>query len=270
MKRFLRSKLFISTILLLCAGFLSFWVLPKVNNSKSETVTVIQMVEDVNAGTRISESMVTTKEIGKYGVDNAVLTKKSDIVGKYAAITIRRGTNMYSDMFVDEFNQVDGALDSILKPTDRLVTVSLDSAAAGMTTMLKPGSVVDVMTQQAQTTTVDEYGYQSDDDTIVMEQTPLLKNVVVYKIYNNALNETDVLQRQYNSMLEANDEDDFDESLIPAYVTLIVNDEQAVKLGNQEYSGTVHLVLHPTEAYTADGIVQVEVSNAAEPSGITE
>lgn len=269
MSRILRSKLFISIILLICAGFLTFWVLPQVNNAKSETVTVVQMIEDVNAGTRISETMVTTKEIGKYGVDNAVITKKDDVVGKYAATNIRRGTNVYSDMFVNEFTQVDGALDSILKPTDRLVTVTLPSAAAGMAKMLKPGSVVDVLTQQAKkAAVVDEYGYAEEDDTIIMEQVPLMQNVVVYKIYNNALDETDELQRRYTSLLEANDgsEEDFDSSMIPVYVTLIVNDEQALKLGNQEYNGNIHLVLHPTEEYTADGIVQVENDNAAAPS----
>ena len=33
--------------------------------------------------------------------------------------------------------------------------------------------------------------------------------------------------------------------MVPAYVTLIVNNDQAVKLANQDYDGTVHLVLYP-------------------------
>ena len=55
------------------------------------------------------------------------------------------------------------------------------------------------------------------------------------------------LQRQWKSLLELNNgsETSFDSSLVPAFATLIVNDEQAVKLANEEYSGTIHLVLHP-------------------------
>ena len=40
--------------------------------------------------------------------------------------------------------------------------------------------------------------------------------------------------------------------MVPAYVTLIVNNEQAVKLANQEYDGTVHLVLYPEIEATED------------------
>ena len=35
-------------------------------------------------------------------------------------------------------------------------------------------------------------------------------------------------------------------------MTLIVNNEQAVKLANQEYDGTVHLVLYPEIETTED------------------
>ena len=80
-----------------------------------------------------------------------------------------------------------------------------------------------------------------------MEMTTLLKNVIVYKLQNQAMEDVTSLNRKFYSIQQANDgsEKDFDSSLVPAFVTVIVNDEQAVKLANQEYSGTVHMLLHP-------------------------
>ena len=192
--------------------------------------------------------MLSTKKIGRYGVDAAVITKKSDIVGKYAAKDIRHDSNLYSDMFADDWSEVDGAVDTLLKDGDKLITLSLDSAAQSVGGQAKPGDVVDILTQKAVKVSLDEYGQAvGNTDKIEMEMTTLLKNVIVYKLQNQAMEDVTSLNRKFYSIQQANDgsEKDFDSSLVPAFVTVIVNDEQAVKLANQEYSGTVHMLLHP-------------------------
>ena len=246
MLKFLRSKLFISIILLALAAVLTFVLLPKMYGSQQATEDVVQFIDDVNAGTQISEEMLSTKKIGRYGVDAAVITKKSDIVGKYAAKDIRHDSNLYSDMFADDWSEVDGAVDTLLKDGDKLITLSLDSAAQSVGGQAKPGDVVDILTQKAVKVSLDEYGQAvGNTDKIEMEMTTLLKNV--YKLQNQAMEDVTSLNRKFYSIQQANDgsEKDFDSSLVPAFVTVIVNDEQAVKLANQEYSGTVHMLLHP-------------------------
>ena len=138
MLKFLRSKLFISIILLALAAVLTFVLLPKMYGSQQATEDVVQFIDDVNAGTQISEEMLSTKKIGRYGVDAAVITKKSDIVGKYAAKDIRHDSNLYSDMFADDWSEVDGAVDTLLKDGDKLITLSLDSAAQSVGGQAKP------------------------------------------------------------------------------------------------------------------------------------
>ena len=244
MLKFLRSKLFISIILLALAAVLTFVLLPKMYGSQQATEDVVQFIDDVNAGTQISEEMLSTKKIGRYGVDAAVITKKSDIVGKYAAKDIRHDSNLYSDMFADDWSEVDGAVDTLLKDGDKLITLSLDSAAQSVGGQAKPGDVVDILTQKAVKVSLDEYGQAvGNTDKIEMEMTTLLKNVIVYKLQNQAMEDVTSLNRKFYSIQQANDgsEKDFDSSLVPAFVTVIVNDEQA----NQEYSGTVHMLLHP-------------------------
>lgn len=248
MLKFLRSKLFISLILLALAAVLTFILLPQLYGSQQATEDVVQFIDDVNAGTQISEDMLATKKIGRYGVDSAVITKKSDIVGKYAAKDIRHDSNLYSDMFADDWSEVDGAVDTLLKEGDKLITLSLSTGAQSIGGQAKPGDIVDILTQKPATVKLDEYNQPvGDTEKIEMEMTTLLKDVVVYKLQNQALEDVTSLNRKFYSIQQENDgsEKDFDSSLVPAYVTVVVNDEQAVKLANQEYNGKVHMLLHP-------------------------
>lgn len=240
MRKFFRSKLFISIILLIMAALLTFVFLPKLYGSQSETVDVVQFIDDVNVGTKISPDMLVTKTIGKYGVDASVIKTKEAVVGKYAANDIRRDTNLYSDQFVDAFEEADGAIDQLLQKGDKLVTVSLATGATSVGGMVKPGQYVDVLTEKRS-----EQDYYTED--VEMELVELLRNVRVYKLQNSAMEDISALQRQWKSLLELNNgsETSFDSSLVPAFATLIVNDEQAIKLAEQEYDGKIHLVLHP-------------------------
>ena len=58
MRRFFRSKLFISIILLVMAALLTFVFLPKLYGSQSETIDIVQFIDDVNVGTKISLSLI--------------------------------------------------------------------------------------------------------------------------------------------------------------------------------------------------------------------
>lgn len=264
MLKFFRSKLFISIILLLMAAILTFAFLPKMYGSQNTTMTVVQFINDVNLGTKISEDMLVTKTIGQYGVDKSVITSKAQIVGKYATNDIRHDTNLYSDMFTDNWNEVDGVIDTLLKDGDKLVTLTLSSGAKSVGGLVNPGDYVDVLTQKASAVTLDEW--VTPDDKIEMEMTQLLTHVRVYKLQNNALEDISELSRKYHSLVEANDgsEENFDSSMVPAYVTLIVNNDQAVKLANQEYDGTVHLVLYPEIKKAADTATENKDTKPAE------
>lgn len=253
MKKFFRSKLFICFILLILAGVLTFGFLPRMYGSQTATVEVVQLIKDVEMGTRISESMLVTKTIGSYGVDNSVIKNKADIVGKYATSEIRRDSNLYSDMFSAEWTDIEGAVDTMLKPEDRIINVSMKNISASVGGQLKPGDIVDVYTEVIAAPVPNEYGYTEDGKKIKMELAPLMQNVRVYKILNNALEDITELNRKYTSLVERNDgsEQNFDSSMIPATISLIVSNEQALKLATQEYSGTIHLVKHPVSANEA-------------------
>ena len=282
--RFLRSKLFISIVLLALAALLAFALLPKLYNAQAQTVDAVQLVNNVKAGEQITDDMVTTRTVGKFGLDSAVITAKDQIIGKYAATDLRRGINLYGDMFVENWSEVDGALEMEIQKFYDLgfvrVTLSLPNLASSVGAEIIPGSVVDIMTQvitsydeeeeeeepaeePAAEPELDEFGFPivsggdtagSDvspfgnnyyNDEVVMEQTDTLRHVLVFDVQNAEGSSISELRREYTMMIENGEEDNFDASLIPSVVTLIVSPEQAVALANQETRGYIHLALVP-------------------------
>lgn len=250
-KKVFRSKLFISMIFLILVAVMVFYLLPLNYEKQNQTVDVIQLIDNVSVGTKITESMVTTRTIGLYGVDNSVITKKEDVIGKYALTDIRRTSNLYADMFTSEWEEVEGAIDMLLTENDRLITISLGSAAKSIGGKIKAGSVIDILTINTGNDSeiqYDEFGNPIESkNSEGLTLLPLMENVIVYDVLNNALESITDLRRQWISLVENGDAaaQNFDASMVPAYVTLVVSAEQALLLANQEYNGEFHFLLKP-------------------------
>ena len=60
----LKSKAFLGGICLLLAAGIAFFVIPRFYNNQKATVTVIKATQEIAEGTTITESMVTTSEVG--------------------------------------------------------------------------------------------------------------------------------------------------------------------------------------------------------------
>ena len=255
MLRFLRSKLFISLVLICLAFFLSFVVLPRMYGQQDQTVDIVMFVSDVNLGTRITENMIRTKTVGKYGLEMSAITDKNAIIGKYAAKDIDYRLPLLPDMFADSFEEVDGAVDTLIKPGQKLFTISTSTLAKSVAAQIKPGAKVDIYTQVIPEPEYDEWGNKIDvDDEVEFELLPCMTGVLVYKVQNAAGEDIAELTRKWQAAIEAGSEEDAGGSLIPSVVTLIVNDEQSLVLSKQEYVGTMHMALHPSVDLDGDGI----------------
>jgi len=268
--KFLRSKLVISFVLLILAGVLTFVFIPRIYGTQSETMHVIQLIDDAKLGTRITEDMLVTKEIGKYGVDRAVITSKDAIIGKYATKDIRHDTNLYSDMFTDTWSEIDGAMDTLLVDEDRLVAVSLSNLADSVGGTVRAGDTIDVVTTKT------ESGYDEYSSVVEKKYSVMLgeyKGLMVYKVVNSAGEDISELSRKYISMVEANDgsEENFDSSLIPAVAILIapptMTDTQKAALVEQSRNNSVSLILHPN---LDSGNPEEETTTEQQSQNVTE
>ena len=255
MLRFLRSKLFISLVLICLAFFLSFVVLPRMYGAQDQTVDIVMFVSDVNLGTRITENMIRTKTVGKHGLDMNAITDKNAIIGKYAVKDIDYRLPLLPDMFADTFEEVDGAVDTLIKPGQKLFTITTSTLAKSVAAQIKPGAKIDIYTQVIPEPEYDEWGNEIEtDDEIEFELLPSMTGVLIYKVQNAAGEDIAELTRKWQAAIEAGSEEDAGGSLIPSVVTLIVNDEQSLILSKQEYAGTVHMALHPSVDLDGDGV----------------
>ena len=207
-----QNKIVVGVICIVIAAILAFFFLPSISKSKSNTETIFVVKNAVAEGTKIEESMLVEKEVGGYGLPQSIIKDKDKIVGKYATCNITPDdlilTSKLSDFAANQ------KLDKVMSQGNMLVTVSLDSVASAVGNHLKSGDIISIV------------GY-ANDAVVAYEE---LKALEVYSIENeNAEKLEDV---------ENNEEAEH----LASTVTLIVNQVQAEKLIQAEYSGKVHAV----------------------------
>lgn len=207
-----QNKIVVGVICIVIAAILAFFFLPSISKSKSNTETIFVVKNAVAEGTKIEESMLVEKEVGSYGLPQSIIKDKDKIVGKYASCNITPDDFILSSKLSDfAANQ---KLDKVMSQGNMLVTVSLDSVASAVGNHLKSGDIISIV------------GY-ANDAVVAYEE---LKALEVYSIENeNAEKLEDV---------ENNEEAEH----LASTVTLIVNQVQAEKLIQAEYSGKVHAV----------------------------
>lgn len=207
-----QNKIVVGVICIVIAAILAFFFLPSISKSKSNTEKIYALKNAVAEGTKIEESMLVEKEVGSYGLPQSIIKDKDKIVGKYASCNITPDdlilTSKLSDFAANQ------KLDKVMSQGNMLVTVSLDSVASAVGNHLKSGDIISIV------------GY-ANDAVVAYEE---LKALEVYSIENeNAEKLEDV---------ENNEEAEH----LASTVTLIVNQVQAEKLIQAEYSGKVHAV----------------------------
>lgn len=207
-----QNKIFVGVGCVVLAAVMAFILLPSVNRSKNGTVKILKLKENISAGTQIDEKMLEEKEVGKYGLPESIVNDKDKVVGKFAACSIS------SDDFILSLKLSDFAaskkIDGVMNAGKMLVTVSLDSVAAAVGNHLQSGDIVSII------------GYADNTVTAYEE----LKNLEVFSVENDDAQNLDDVENDENA------------EKIASNLTLIVNQAQAEKLVQAEYSGKVHAV----------------------------
>ena len=207
-----QNKIFIGVGCVMLAAVMAFILLPSVNRSKNGTVKILKLKENISAGTQIDEKMLEEKEVGKYGLPESIVNDKDKVVGKFAACSILSDDLILSSKLSDF--AASKKLDGVMNAGKMLVTVSLDSVAAAVGNHLQSGDIVSVI------------GYADNTVTAYEE----LKNLEVFSVENDDAQNLDDVENDENA------------EKIASNITLVVNQAQAEKLVQTEYSGKVHAV----------------------------
>ena len=207
-----QNKIFIGIACIVTAAVMAFILLPSVNRNKNGTVKILKLKENISAGTQIEETMLEEKEVGKLGLPESVVSDKNAIVGKFAACSISSDDLILTSKLSDY--AASKKLDNVMNNGKMLVTVSLDSVAAAVGNHLQSGDIVSII------------GYADNAVTAYDE----LKNLEVFSVENDDAQNLEDAQNDENA------------EKIASNITLVVNQAQAEKLVQTEYSGKVHSV----------------------------
>ena len=140
--KLLKNRIFLSTLCFVLAAGFSFLLLPHFYADKNATTMVLRAAGDIKAGTEISEHDLVNVEVGSFGLPEGVLNDKAQVVGKVAQTDIAKGDYFFSQKLGKYL--VSELLDRIEKNNQRLVTVSVPSIAAGLSSHLLAGDFVTV------------------------------------------------------------------------------------------------------------------------------
>ena len=225
--KILKNRIFLSALCIIVAAAVSFVLLPRFYENKDATVMVLRAVEDIPAGTRIEDEHLVQAEVGKLGLPEDVINDKSQIVGKIAQTDIFKG-DYFSPKKLGEY-LADEKLDHIAKNNQRLITISVPSIAAGLSSNLQSGDIVTV----AVFITKASDGQSASPQVILY---PELKGLEVYSVENARTQSTaQVREQQAEGQSSSGDP-------VPKAVTLVATEAQATKLIEAEYTGKLHLI----------------------------
>lgn len=228
MIKLFKSKIFIGTICLLLAAVLAFGLLPRLYKSQSSTVQVVTMKQTVQYGTKITDDMLSVTEAGSYGLPVGVVTDKANIVGLVANSTLYAGEYLWRERFItaEEYEKLSPANPKLAEGS-YLLTLSLPAASAGVAGILRGGATVDVYSSH-------------EDDAGNVKTFKVLEAIKVYNVLNSKLQSLDDLDAKLKSTSDAASSN-YD--LAPAYVIVIVNEQQAETLIGLEATKSLHLAL---------------------------
>lgn len=228
MIKLLKSKIFIGTICLLLAAVLAFGLLPRLYKSQASTIQIVTLKQTVESGTEITEGMISATEVGSFGLPEGVVTNQADVIGLVANSTLYGGEYLWRDRFItaEEYKKASN-LDYELKNGSYLLTVSFPTTSAGIAGVLRGGSTVDVYSA-------------AEDDVGNVSVEKALESIKVYKVLNSKLQSLDELDANMKSNSEANS---LDYDLVPAFVIVMVNEQQAKTLIYLEKTQALHLAL---------------------------
>ncbi len=234
MIKLLKNRIFIGAVCLLLAGILTFGLLPGLYSRQASTAEIVRLNQTVEAGTVITDDMLTVAEVGAYGLPDGVVREKSQIVGLVAGSAIYAGEYLWLDRFAapEDYQADKKSGDFGLSEGTYLLTISLPSESSGLAGILRSGDTVDV--------------YSYSDETGASVASVALTGVSVYQVLNSKLVSLDDLDVKLGADPDT-DESDYD--FAPAYVVFIVNEQQARVLIGLEKDEALHLTLRETEVH---------------------
>ncbi len=227
-----RGRLLIGLLCLVIAAAVAFFLLPRLFASQSETENVIRVATDIPAGTVITKDMITTSDVGSYGLSSDVIRDEAEAIGMVAAEPLYTGEYLNGRRLVTE-EEYAGSKSSLaqLPAGMNVVTIEIPGSSAGVAGVLRSGDQVDVYEYKT---------WENEDGEKESAAELCMGSVYVIDVLNRnmqSLSELDDLK----AALPEGDNTSFD--FAPMYVVFRCTKAQIMTLIELERADALHLAL---------------------------
>ena len=218
--KFLKNRTVLGIVCIVLALIICFAITPLFNASKSSTMKIIRIKNDMKIGQEITSKDIEAVEVGAYNMPSNVAQKSEDVVGKYAAMEMIKGEYILPTKISDTPASENAYLYG-LTGEKRAISITIPSFAGGLSGKLISGDIVSVIA-------VD---YKEKGETVVPEE---LQYVEVIAVTDSKGNDDETVTVK---------PDGEEEVELPETVTLLVTPVQANILAELEAEGEIHIAL---------------------------
>ena len=218
--KFLKNRTVLGIVCIVLALIICFAITPLFNASKSSTMKIIRIKNDMKIGQEITSKDIEAVEVGAYNMPSNVAQKSEDVVGKYAAMEMIKGEYILPTK-ISNTPASENAYLYGLTGEKRAISITIPSFAGGLSGKLISGDIVSIIA-------VD---YKEKGETVVPEE---LRYVEVIAVTDSKGNDDETVTVK---------PDGEEEVELPETVTLLVTPVQANILAELEADGEIHVAL---------------------------
>lgn len=206
------NRTVVGIICIVVALAICFGIAPLVNRLSDGKTEIVRLIKDVSAGATITEADIEVVEVGSYNLPSAVITDKSQVIGKCALVNLSVGDYVLPSKVGDDLNNAQSLLES-LDTNHKAISITIGSFALGFSGKLETGDIVSILV------------YDEEKDKMVTPSELTYVKVITTTTANGV------------------DKEDIEDTSQPVTVTLLVNSAQAQVLAYYEQHGDMHIVL---------------------------
>lgn len=144
MKKLLQNRIVVGLMCIVTALIICFGLTPMFNDALKSKVEIVRVSTEIKKGGEITPKMLTTVEVGGYNLPSNVVYKTEDVVGKYANADLYKGDYVLASK-LSETPQLKNEYLTGLNGTNRAISVTIKSFAAGLSGKLERGDIVSLI-----------------------------------------------------------------------------------------------------------------------------
>ena len=144
MKNLLKNRIVVGLICIITALTICFGLTPMFNDALKSKVEIVRVSTEIKKGDEITSKMVTTVEVGGYNLPSNVVYNVDEVIGKYANTDLYKGDYVLESKLSDTPMLKNEYLTK-LDGTNRALSVTIKSFAAGLSGKLEKGDIVSLI-----------------------------------------------------------------------------------------------------------------------------